>query len=107
MKMKLLLFIAAAGIGFVAFATDYEWTGNAGDGKWTTVGNWKLYNTSTAASDYPRATADHARFTSPATVSVDTEAELVAGLIAVHGNAGIVTLNGTAGGGGAAYAFKI
>ena len=97
MKMKSLLFIAAAGIGFAAFATDYEWTGNAGDGKWTTVDNWRLYSGGATASDYPRATADHARFTSPATVTVDTEAELVVGLIAVHGSAGVVTLNGTAG----------
>ena len=97
MKKTLMLAAAAAGIAFAAFATDYEWTGGANDGKWTNVGNWKLYNSSTAASDYPRTTADYARFTSSATVSVDTGTKLVVGLIAVHGNAGTVTLNGTAG----------
>ena len=97
MKKTLMLAVAAAGIGFAAFATDYEWTGNANDGKWTTVGNWKLYNTSTAASDYPQTTDDRARFTSSATVSVDTGDKLVVGLIAVHENAGTVTLNGTEG----------
>lgn len=97
MKKLLILVASAVGIGFAAFATDYEWTGNANDGKWTTVGNWKLYNTSTAASDYPRTTTDYARFTASATVSVDTGAKLVVGLIAVHANAGTVTLNGTAG----------
>ena len=97
MKKLFMLMGAAAGIGIAASATEYEWTGGANDGKWTNVGNWKLYNTSMAASDYPRTTADYARFTSSATVSVDTGAKLVVGLIAVHGNAGTVTLNGTEG----------
>ena len=97
MKKTLMLAVAAAGIGFAAFATDYEWTGNAGDGKWTTVGNWRLYSGGAAASDYPRTTDDLARFTSSVTVSVDTGAELVVGLIAVHANAGTVMLNGTTG----------
>ena len=97
MKKVLIFAAVAVGIGYVTFATDYVWTGNAGDGKWTNVGNWKLYSNNAAVNDYPRTTDDFARFTSSNTVSIDTGTEVVVGLIAVHANAGTVTLNGTAG----------
>ena len=98
MKKILMLVAAAAGFGFAAFATDYTWTGAANDGGlWTTPSNWKLSSDSSTALDYPRSSADYARFTAPVTVTVNTGAELAIGLIAVHGDVGTVTLNGTEG----------
>ena len=98
MKKIQILVVAAVGIGFAAFATDYTWTGAANDGGlWTTPSNWKLSSDSSTALDYPRSSADYARFTAPVTVTVNTGTELAIGLIAVHGNVGTVTLNGTEG----------
>ena len=38
MKKKWLLIVAAAGIGFAAFATNYTW--NGGEGNWTDTTKW-------------------------------------------------------------------
>ena len=38
--MKRLMTIALATCAAIACATDYTWTGAAGDGKWNTAGNW-------------------------------------------------------------------
>ena len=91
MKLKSLLFIAAAGIGFATFATDYTWTGNAGDGLWTSSGNWSQN------SGYPQNSTDYARFNKPATVMVDTGDVVDVGLVIVNTGATLVTLNGTEG----------
>ena len=86
-----MLAVAAAGIGFAAFATDYTWTGNAGDGLWTSSGNWNQN------SGYPQNSADYARFNKPATVTVDTGDVVDVGLVIVNTGATLVTLNGTEG----------
>ena len=94
---KLHLSIITAGISLVVFAADYTWTGAADDGgNWTTTANWRLTNGS-PASDYPRLSSDTARFSSAATVSVDTGSALAVGVISVSENVGTVTMNGTEG----------
>ena len=91
MNKLLMLAVAAAGIGFAAFATDYTWTGNAGDGLWTSPGNWNQN------ASYPQTSSDYARFNKSATVSVDTGAELKVGLVILNTGASLVTINGTEG----------
>ena len=92
MKRLFMLIGAVAGIGFAAFATDYEWTGNANDGGlWTTPGNW---NQNTG---YPQTSSDYARFKKSATVLVDAGAVVDVGLVIVNTGATLVTLNGTEG----------
>ena len=91
MKKILMLAVAAAGIGFAAFATDYTWTGNAGDGFWTSPGNWNQN------SGYPQTSADYARFNKPATVLVNAGSVVDVGLVIVNTGATLVTLNGTEG----------
>ena len=91
MKKILMLAVAAAGIGFAAFATDYTWTGNAGDGLWTSPGNWNQN------SGYPQTSSDYARFNKPATVLVNVGSVVDVGLVIVNTGATLVTLNGTEG----------
>lgn len=91
MKKILMLAVAAAGIGFAAFATDYTWTGNAGDGLWTSPGNWNQN------ASYPQTSSDYARFNKSATVSVNTGTELKIGLVILNTGASLVTINGTEG----------
>ncbi|MBR2839364.1 MAG: hypothetical protein IKE55_11305 [Kiritimatiellae bacterium] len=63
MKLKPLLFIAAAAAGSAAFA--HTWTGGAGDGLWTSSANWD-------GSGCPRAPYDEVVFNGSAAVSLDT-----------------------------------
>ena len=86
-----MLAVAAAGIGFAAFATDYTWTGNVGDGLWTSPGNWNQN------SGYPQTSSDYARFNKPATVLVNVGSVVDVGLVIVNTGATLVTLNGTEG----------
>ena len=78
MKKTLMLVFAVAGIGFAAFAIDYTWTGNAGDGLWTSPGNCNQN------SGYPQISSVYARFNKPATVTVDTGAVVDVGLVTVN-----------------------
>ena len=96
MKKLLMLIGVTAGIGFTASATDYTWTG-AVNGNWTNTGNWKLTSNNAAVSDYPRTSADYARFKSSATALVDSSGALNVGCIILSDNASLVTLNGVEG----------
>ena len=62
MKKKSLLAVAAAMIGYVAFA--YTWTGGGNDGLWTTPANWGV------TSGYPQNADDPIIFNGSATVSL-------------------------------------
>ena len=66
---KLLTLLLASAIGCVAFATTYTWTGGAGDGLWTSSGNWGL------SSGYPNAADAEVTFSGNATVSLNTGAQ--------------------------------
>lgn len=88
MKKKWLLIVAAAVIGFAAFATNYTWTGGGNDGLWTTSANW-------GGSGYPSTSSDVAIFNGDATVSLNTGTATTLSYLKV--TAGTVTINGTAG----------
>ena len=88
MKMKSLLFIAAAAIGCSAYA--YTWTGGANDGGlWTTPANWGV------TSGYPQAADDPVVFNGSATVSLNTGTQTDIAYIKV--TAGNVVLTATSG----------
>lgn len=54
---RLFLFVVV-GWAFAVHATSYIWTGDAGDSKWTTPGNWRVGET--AASEAPGSAAGDA-----------------------------------------------
>ena len=88
MKLKSLLFIAAASACLAAFA--YTWTGGANDGGlWTTPQNWGV------TSGYPQAADDPVIFNGDATVSLNTGAQTDIAYIKV--TAGNVVLTATSG----------
>ena len=62
--MKKLLAVVAAVACATAFATDYMWTGAAGDNLWANKDNW-------GGSGYPSTATDIAQFTTSATVTFD------------------------------------
>ena len=66
---KLVTLLLASAIGYAAFATSYTWTGGAGDGLWTSSGNWGL------SSGYPNAADAEVTFSGNATVSLNTGAQ--------------------------------
>ena len=86
MKMKSLLFIAAAGIGCAAFATNYTW--NGGEGDWTDTTKW-------TPSGYPQTSSDAVIFDRGGTVSLNTGAQTDIAYIKV--TAGDVVLTATEG----------
>ena len=88
MKKKLLLIVAAAVIGFAAFATNYTWTGGGNDGLWTTPANW-------GGSGYPNAADAEVKFNGDATVSLDTGSQTDIAYIKV--TAGNVVLTAASG----------
>ena len=68
---KLCCLTAAVGYGCVAlsvFATDYTWSGAAGDGKWSTAGNWVVDGSVSGSS--PSTTADKAIFAADTVATV-------------------------------------
>ena len=87
--MKKLMLLIAVGMSFAAFATTYTWTGGAGDGLWTSSGNWGL------DSGYPNADDAEVTFSGSATVSLDTGAQTDVAYINV--TAGNVVLTATGG----------
>ena len=89
MKKKLMLLMAVAGVCVAAFATNYTWTGGAGDGLWTSSGNWGL------TSGYPNTADAEVKFSGDATVSLDTGAQTDVAYINV--TAGNVVLTATSG----------
>ena len=86
---RLFSFIVAAGTCLASSAIDYTWTGNAGDGLWTSAGNWNQN------VGYPRNADDEVTFAKSATVSLDTGAQTDVAYINV--TAGDVVLTATSG----------
>ena len=86
MKKKWLLIVAAAVIGFAAFATNYTW--NGGEGNWTDTTKW-------TPSGYPQATSDAVIFDRGGTVSLNTGVQTDIAYINVK--AGDVVLTATEG----------
>ena len=86
MKLKSLLFIAAAGIGCAAFATNYTW--NGGEGNWTDTTKW-------TPSGYPQTSSDAVIFDRGGTVSLNTGVQTDIAYIKV--TAGDVVLTATEG----------
>ena len=90
MKKKSLLFIAAAGVGFAACATDYTWTGGGNDGGlWNNPANWG------ESENCPSSASDVAIFNGDANVSLNTRAQTTIAYMRVK--AGTVTIEGTEG----------
>ena len=86
MKKKWLLIVAAAVIGFAAFATNYTW--NGGEGNWTDTTKW-------TPSGYPQASSDAVIFDRGGTVSLNTGVQTDIAYIKV--TAGDVVLTATEG----------
>ena len=85
MKYQILTLLTAAFAALPLFA-DTTWTGNAGDGKWSTPGNW--------SNGVPQGTQGE-KTTFPAgdaTVNVDADCYYYA--IKVSGSSGTLTLTG-------------
>ena len=92
-KTLVTLMMVAGAVLFAAspaLATAYSWTGNAGDGKWSTKSNW---NPSTG---YPKAAADTITFSSSATVTLDTGVVTQFKTLYVADDGGTVTINAAA-----------
>ena len=91
MKMKSLLVVAAAAIGCSAFATNYTWTGDAGDGLWTSPRNWDLN------VGYPSNADDEVTFAKSGDVNVSLDTGSQTDVAYINVTAGNVVLTATEG----------
>lgn len=81
--------------GTVSGAT-YVWTGSGGDNNWTTIANWKLSD-GTAASDYPKNSADIVYIRDSADITLDSDIEIDALSLGANGknSSFTVTISGS------------
>lgn len=75
LRVRFSACLAAALAALSASATEYWWTGNGGDGLWSTVANWALDAEGTTPADAAPASGERAtcRFDVPAAGLVVTQ----------------------------------
>ncbi|MBQ2623630.1 MAG: hypothetical protein IJI36_19950 [Kiritimatiellae bacterium] len=81
--------LLAAPLG--ASATDFTWTGGAGDGLWETPGNWDKN------ASYPKSGSDKAIFAADANAAVTLAADLTFNTLSFGANATVTIATDTAG----------